>query len=462
MSRPFTAVRPLLLAAALGCSPAAALAGEPEGRAEATLTMEVRRLDFEGNKKAALMYMPSGVKLQAEKPAVITKEPKYRGAPKYGVLKIGNGERTTFALATDAPEGQDAKVYFDLNGNGDLTDDGDGKWPEKIERDGSSVSYQGTFAFKTTWKGGSSGEYALNFYYSPDRDSINYYRASARTGKISIAGKSYEVMLFENDGDGLFNKLYDPSKPTEPEKLPKPVTLMLDGDMYDIRGTFGFGDYNYVAHVNDDGSKLVLEPTMKVIKLPRPTERPKALGAGGPVPDFEAVLWKPDAAPDAPPTTFKISDFKGKKIVVLDIWATWCGPCMRGIPHISKIAEEVKGQDVAVIALNVWDDVAAFERFAREKGPTYAFTLARDPAARQSDASIASRIFKLSGIPATYVIDKSGKIVTMISGYQEGDKQVEHALVRLGMKIEGITPEEAAKADSDKPEGKTVPMTGLK
>jgi peroxiredoxin len=138
---------------------------------------------------------------------------------------------------------------------------------------------------------------------------------------------------------------------------------------------------------------------------------------------------------------------------------------MAGIPHISKIAEEVKGQGVEVIALNVWDEQAAFERFAKEKGKDYAFKLARDPAGKEKDASIATRLFKLPGIPATYVIDKNGKIEAAVSGYNKDDKQIEHALVRLGVKIEGIKPEDAKKAEATKGEGKTVPMvpaTGMK
>jgi len=454
---------PAAIVAGALCFGTGALAAEPEGSGQATLTMDVRKLDFEGNKRAGLMYMPSSATLVAERPANISKEPTYVGTPKYATIRVGSGKNNVFALAFDEPEGADAKVYADLNGNGDLTDDGDGAWAEKSEREGQSPSYQSTLVFQTSWKndagGETRGEYALNMYRSPDRATVNYYRASARVGKIDISGKTYEVMLIENDGDGVFNKLYDPSVPTEAEKLPKPVTLTLDGDRFDIRGTFGFGEYNYVARVSDDGSKLTMEPTMKQIRLPRPTERPQMLGKGGPVPDFEAVWWVAGASAEDEPKVFKISDFRGKKIVVLDLWATWCGPCMRGIPHLSKIAESVKGQDVEVIALNVWDEKRAFERWAGEKGKDYAFKIARDPAGKEPrDASVAARIFKLSGIPAQYVIDKDGKIVEVVSGYREGDRQLEHALVRLGVKIEGIKPEDA----ETKPAIKAIPATGMR
>ncbi len=458
-------LRLTIAAAAVGMSALPVLADEPEGRGEATLEMSVRLLDAAGSRKLGMMYMPESAKLTDEKPAGVTKEPAYRAKAKYATITIGNGAHHTFAVALDEPEGQDAKCYADLNGNGDLTDDGDGAWANKTQKEGSAPQYSGTYVFHVGWKGADGretpGEYGLNFYHSPDRATLNYYRSSARTGKIKIDGKEFAVTLIENDNDGLYDKLYDPSKPTAAEDLPRPVWLTLDGDRFDIRGTFGFNGYNYIAKVTPDGSKLVMTPTMKQIVLPRPAERPQMLGAGGPAPDFEALAWNPDPNSTVSDNTFKISDYKGKKIVVLDLWATWCGPCMAGIPHIAKIAEEVKGQDVEVIALNVWDEQAAFERFAKEKGKDYAFKLARDPAGREKDASIASRLFRLSGIPATYVIDKNGRIEESVSGYRAGDKQVEHALVRLGVKIEGIKPEDAQNA---KPSGerKTVPAVGLK
>lgn len=456
----------VIMAAAAGLPASIASADEPEGKGEATLELAPRLLDMAGSRKMGMMYMPESVKLSDAKPAGVTKEPAYRAKAKYVTITLGNGAHHTFVVAMDEPEGQDAKCYADLNGNGDLTDDGDGAWESKTEREGSAPQYSGTYIFKTTWKGSdgreSAGDYGLNFYRSPERETLNYYRASARTGKIKLDGKEYEVTLIENDNDGTFDKLYDPSSATPAEKLPKPVWLVLDDDRFDIRGTFGFNGYNYVARVSADGSKLTMQPTMKQIVLPRPTERPEMLGAGGPAPEFEALAWNPDPNSTVSANTFKISDYKGKKIVVLDMWATWCGPCMAGIPHISKIAEEVKGQDVEVIALNVWDEKAAFERFAREKGKDYAFKLARDPAGREKDASIASRLFRLSGIPATYVIDKNGKIEAAVSGYNKDDHQVEHALVRLGVKIEGIKPEDASKDSKPAAERKTVPAMGLK
>ena len=258
-----------------------------DGKAEATLTMDVRRYDFEGTKTYNRMYMPEGVVLVANKPDGVTKEPKYNGTPKYATITIGNGTPNHFTVVSDEAEGKEPKLYLDLNGDGDLTNDGTGDWTTKTDsKEGGLPSYSGTYTFTPGWKnadGASTvGQYALNFYWQPGRGQLNFYNASVRVGKINVGGKDYDVTLIENDADGLFNKLYDSTKPIViGDKMTKPVWLLLDGDQYDIRGTFPFGGMNYLATVSDDGSKLNMTPTMKVVRVPRPdAERPTMLGEG--------------------------------------------------------------------------------------------------------------------------------------------------------------------------------------
>lgn len=415
-----------------------------EGRAEAELTLDVRKFDFAGTKAANRMYIPVGTKLSAEKPAIVKAEPAYKGKVSYATIKLGNGTPSEFAIAIDEPEGAVSSIYPDLNGDGDLTNDGNGEWPTVTPgKDGAGASLSGTFTFKPAWKtadgGNKVGEYALNFYTQQGRESLNYYAASARVGSVVIDGKTYELTLTEADADGLFNKLYDKNKPVVVgEKQSRPVYLFIDGNQYDIRGTFPFGGMNYLATVSDDGSHISLAPTMKVIQPPRPNvERPSMLAAGVEAPDFEALLWTADQTKLDTEKRFKLSDYRGKKIVVIDFWATWCGPCMKGIPHLSKVADAVKDQDVVVIALNTSDDEDAFVRFATGKGKDYKFTLARDPAGRDENGNtIARKLYGVTGIPAQFVIDKSGKIVGTVSGYTEGDTQLEQILKGQGVKIE--------------------------
>jgi hypothetical protein len=106
---------------------AALMAGVGALAAPETVTANLT-LDPQGAAKIGVGYFPIRVALATEKPASVRKEPKYAGTPRYGSVRVG---ATTIALALDEPADADWKIYVDVNGNGDLTDDGDGQWSAK-------------------------------------------------------------------------------------------------------------------------------------------------------------------------------------------------------------------------------------------------------------------------------------------------------------------------------------------
>jgi thiol-disulfide isomerase/thioredoxin len=427
----------MLLAAAVGG--AMEIGGSALGQeaASATLKMEPTTLDAAGSRATGTMYMPSGLDLKAEKPAWVTATPKFRTTPRWGSLSVGSGEGSTRAVVVDEPEGAEARIWLDLNGNGDLTDDNDGTWPTSSTGDDGVTSYSGTFVFDVRWQGeegkeATTAKYGLNFYYSPVRDRINYYRAGVRHGQITIDGQTHEIRLIDNDNDARYDKKFAPDA-VAVDPMPKPVWLLIDGDQYDARGTFQYGGINYEPFISDDGSQITIKPTFRVIRIPQPVEeRPDMLAAGAAAPEFFAMMWTGSEA--VPEQQFEFADVAKDKVVVLDLWASWCGPCKAGLPHLSELAEKVKGKNVRVIAMNVYDDEKAYKKFigAHE---AYAFDWARDPAGREKTGSIAAQKFNVFAIPATFVI-KDGKVVASISGYREGDHSLEAALKEAGVTLE--------------------------
>lgn len=145
---------------------------------------------------------------------------------------------------------------------------------------------------------------------------------------------------------------------------------------------------------------------------------PQLLTNGTIAPDF--------AVYDKDGKVVKLSDYKGKT-VVLDFWATWCGPCQESLPHTTEIAKKYADKNAVFLAVNVWDTPAAFQAWLL-KHPEYApLHFAIDPSPDQSK-SVASALYGVSGIPTQYVIGADGKIVAGIVGYDTGDTRLEDVL----------------------------------
>ncbi|MEO7720048.1 MAG: redoxin domain-containing protein [Capsulimonas sp.] len=156
--------------------------------------------------------------------------------------------------------------------------------------------------------------------------------------------------------------------------------------------------------------------------------KPQLLSAGSAAPDFTVFT-------SAGKTTH-LSDFKGK-IVILDLWATWCVPCQASMPHLNKVYAATKNQGVQVLAVCVWDKKDAYAKWNAEKASSFQFPTYFDPAPN-NDSSFASIDYGVTGIPTQYVIDKDGKIAAAIAGYDDSH-QLEDALTKLGVTLPKLT-----------------------
>jgi len=386
---------------------------------------------------ARVGYYPVRLALSAEKPANVRKEPTYAWTPKYAVLHVGNGPRSAIVMALDEPENGEWRIYVDANANGDLTDDGDGKWSNRADRNGRIMygvnQYTVRASYGTSARETGTAPYGIGVYRFSDTPAVFVYRTGARTGVVTLDGKPHKVLLFENDTDAIYSK---PVASVKDATNTRPVWLMIDinddgkwaSGPLDIRAPFKLGEKVYEAVVAPDGSRLTLRPTTKpALDLsPKQAQRPALLKAGVPAPDFTAQK--------AGGGEVKLSDYRGK-VVVLDFWATWCPPCQKSMPHLEEVHKALQGQDGVILAVCVWDTRQAFDSWLEANKTKYTYQLAFDPAGR-GDNSIAGKLYNVSGIPTTYIIDREGKVVEAIVGYSEGDKRVEEALKKLGLRFD--------------------------
>jgi peroxiredoxin len=117
---------------------------------------------------------------------------------------------------------------------------------------------------------------------------------------------------------------------------------------------------------------------------------------------------------DGPKT---IADASGK-VVIVDFWATYCGPCKKSFPKYQEMVAEFGG-DLAVIGVSVDDpdDASAdkLKEFASETGATFAIVWDKDKATAQK--------YNPAKMPTSYVIDKEGKVRHIHAGYENGEEQ---------------------------------------
>jgi thiol-disulfide isomerase/thioredoxin len=146
-----------------------------------------------------------------------------------------------------------------------------------------------------------------------------------------------------------------------------------------------------------------------------PNEAAKAL-IGKPAPDFKLDLLAGGQA--------KLADHKGKHVVIIDFWATWCAPCVAELPMIAEIAKSRADKGVVFYPINEEEEVADIKAFLEEK------KLTDLKVALDKDGNV-SKAYLVDPLPQTVIIGKDGIVKSVLIGIKSKDdlvKAVDDAL----------------------------------
>ncbi len=110
--------------------------------------------------------------------------------------------------------------------------------------------------------------------------------------------------------------------------------------------------------------------------------------------------------------TVRLSDFRGKKAIFLNFWATWCPPCRLEMPTMEKAYQEYKSQGLKVLAVSIdGGQKSVVKNFLQEFKLTF-------PALLDPDMEVL-RLYRMFSLPATFLIDKQGIIRHRELGYSD-------------------------------------------
>jgi peroxiredoxin len=131
------------------------------------------------------------------------------------------------------------------------------------------------------------------------------------------------------------------------------------------------------------------------------------------------TLDKPFPAPDfalkgEDGKTYRLADYRGK-VVVLNFWATWCPPCRYEMPSMERAHQKVRGERIALLAVNVGENADQIFEFTGRYPVTFPLPLDLDGA--------VSRQYPVIGLPTTFVIDPRGMVTHRAIGGREWDDE---------------------------------------
>ena len=124
-------------------------------------------------------------------------------------------------------------------------------------------------------------------------------------------------------------------------------------------------------------------------------------------------------------TNLRLQEQRGQ-VVLVNFWATWCGPCRQEMPHLNRIYDKYRSAGFVLLGVNIDEDPRAAADLAAKLGLKF-------PVLLDSDKKV-SRVYDMSAMPATLMIDRDGRVRHIHRGYRDGVEKTYEEQVRALLK----------------------------